>query len=157
MSRRDAINGARRGVRKTYTEDELSTILQAENRVKSLRAIARDRYNDQITHGVIQRAIKGEYPTDPVKREILGLAIYRPAPACPACGLVHVTRRCPNKAKKKAPRRVAIRCDDMDSAARTIFRNLEYSQVQELTELLVTGLAVGVLKSIFNKESVTNE
>lgn len=152
MGRRKAEDGDKRGVRKTYTEQELSAILQAENEGengKSLRRIAAERYGGRVTHGVIQRAIRGEYPTDPAKREILGLAIYRQAPACSKCGEVHVSKRCSARPKSKAPRRIAIRCDDMQSAARTIMRNLEYSQVQELTLILAADLFAGLLADVY--------
>lgn len=149
MSQRMPENGAKRGVRKTYTEQELSASLKAEHEgSKSLRRIAAERYGGRVSHGVIQRAILGEYPADPEKRAILGLAVYRQAPACTFCGQVHVSQRCSARPKRKAPRRVAIRCDDMQSAARTIIRNLEYSQVQELAEILAVDLFAGQLAAM---------
>jgi len=124
-------------VQATYTEQQVISILQAEKRKgKSLRAIARDLYNDQVTHSVIQRGLKGEFPTDEHKRHIMGLPALIPAPACVKCGEVHVARRCTKNTGRKTPRRVAIRCDDMRSAAGTILRNLEPGQVKELIGIL---------------------
>jgi hypothetical protein len=91
-----------------------------------------------ITAGTARRiAVEGHEPVDHDIRVALGLPALIPAPACLKCGEVHVTKRCMNgEAGRKTPRRVAIRCDSMISAAGTILRNLEPEQVKELVRLL---------------------
>ena len=91
-----------------------------------------------MTAGTARRiAVEGHEPVDHDIRVALGLPALIPAPACVKCGQVHVTKRCTNgTARRKTPRRVAVRCDDMRSAAGTILRNLEPEQVKELVNLL---------------------
>lgn len=92
-----------------------------------------------ITGGMAYRLANepGYEPKSPHYRHVLGLPALIPAPACMKCGQVHVTKRCTNgTARRTTPRRVAVRCDDMRSAAGTILRNLEPEQVKELVNLL---------------------
>lgn len=72
------------------------------------------------------------------KRAEQGLSALVPAPACAKCGQVHVTRRCTagSNGHSRAPRRVAIRVDDMYSAAGTILRNLDPERVKKLVSIL---------------------
>lgn len=63
-----------------------------------------------------------------------------PAPACVKCGNVHTTKKCTQGAvKKNRARRVAVRCDDMRSAANTLLNNLDDTQIVELIGLLQKG------------------
>jgi hypothetical protein len=135
---KNTLHDHKRGVRATYTEQELTSILWGlKLKGMSLRAIAQELFDGQVTHAVIQRGLKGEFPTNEHKRHILSLPALIPAPACLKCGEVHVAKRCMNGgAGRKTPRRVAIRCDSMISAAGTILRNLEPEQVKELVRLL---------------------
>ena len=90
-----------------------------------------------ITAGTARRiVVEGHEPKDPLIRYVLGLPALLPAPACIKCGEVHVTRRCTKTTGRKTPRRVAIRCNDMRSAAGTILRNLDSAQVEELISIL---------------------
>ena len=52
-------------------------------------------------------AVHGYEPRKPETRRKLGLPIYMPAPVCPKCGGVHVTKRCTAKPPDapKRPRR----------------------------------------------------
>jgi hypothetical protein len=122
------------------TEDRLKRDLLAKNLSgKTLREIAKE-YGDGITHADIQRGIKGDFPKSEHKRFILGLPALIPTPACNKCGEVHVRRRCPNTSQAKTtPRRVAIRTDDMRSAAATILRNIEPEKIKELMGILSNG------------------
>lgn len=118
----------------SYTWERVQRDIRANYaRTKSLRAVA---HMYGVNHAVIQRALLGQEPTKPHARHALGLPPLIPAPACVECGEVHVTRRCPKKAKRQRPRRIAIRTDDMKSAARTILRNLADEQINELLAIL---------------------
>lgn len=55
-----------------------------------------------LSSGLAYRmAIQGYEPKNPELRRKLGLPVYRLAPACPDCGIVHVSDRCPKN--RKAP------------------------------------------------------
>ena|SRR3990167_5569303 len=67
----------------------------------------------------------------------LGLPALAPAPVCLKCGNVHVTKKCmANNGNGHRPRRVAIRIDNPESAARTIEKHFGKAFVSELIELL---------------------
>src|SRR3990167_9978334 len=75
-------------------------------------------------------------PPDRIK-EKLGIQIFKPAPICLKCGNVHVTKKCmANNGNGHRPRRVAIRIDNPESAARTIEKHFGKAFVSELIELL---------------------
>ena len=78
----------------------------------SLRRIAKEDYRGEINHAVIQRILSGQEPRDRKIRRVLGLV------------------------DEIRPRRIAIRCDDMHSAAKSITNNLDPEQVRELIEEL---------------------
>lgn len=68
---------------------------------------------------------------------VLDIPALVPAPACTKCGEVHVTKRCTQDVKiSNRPRRVAVRCDDMRSAANTLLNNLDATKIDELVKLL---------------------
>lgn len=93
-----------------------------------------------ISGGMAYRLINdpGYEPHEAHYREILNLPVMIPAPACSRCGDVHVSKRCATMISgRKTPRRVAIRCDDMKSAAATILRNLEPDKALELAAILI--------------------
>jgi hypothetical protein len=75
-------------------------------------------------------------PTGNHLREAFGLPLLRLAEACPRCGIVHVSRRCPNGHSRPRPPRIAIRKDDAASAARTIANNLPPEVVAEIARML---------------------
>lgn len=61
-----------------------------------------------IPAGTLQAIANGREPHNPIYRRVLGLPpLNKLAPACPACGEVHVSRRCP------ATRRTPTRWADM--------------------------------------------
>ena len=91
--RRIPLQATERGVQKTYTDAAVLADLRRKKAAgMSLRQIASEY--DGITHADIQRALQGHLPHDPHKRIALHLAPMLPAPACPRCGSVHVTKRC---------------------------------------------------------------
>ena len=78
------------GVRTPYTEEMVQAyLLDLKQLGMSLREIAYVIYGGKLTHGVIQRAMNGEFPKDNMKRAALGLSPLVPAPACPDCGKPH--------------------------------------------------------------------
>lgn len=54
-----------------------------------------------IPAGTACSVAKGRDPQTPAIRKALGLPVLHLAPACPACGVVHVSKRCPAKRKTK--------------------------------------------------------
>lgn len=90
----------RTGVQTLYTEDTLCQYLWVQKAIgRSLREIARDFPG--ITHADVQRGLDGDFPKHSHKRAIMGLPALIPAPACPRCGKVHVTRRCTERLKNR--------------------------------------------------------
>lgn len=90
----------KQGVPARYTFSKLKDDVQCLHRIKSLRAIAQD-LNERagpgkrmITHRTIQRVLSGKEPINPAIRDALGLPCLAPAPVCPKCGVVHVTKKC---------------------------------------------------------------
>lgn len=84
------VGDATGGVRTPYTEEMVQAyLLDLKQLGMSLREIAYVIYGDKLTHGVIQRAMKGEFPKASKKRAALGLSPLVPAPACPICGAAH--------------------------------------------------------------------
>jgi hypothetical protein len=58
----------------------------------------------RISGGMAYRIAKEKYePKNPHIRHVLGLPALIPAPACPVCGDVHVSKRCPKI--RKPPKR----------------------------------------------------
>jgi hypothetical protein len=94
-----------------------------------------------VTGGMAWRLANeaGYEPTDNHYRVILGLGALVPTPTCPKCGVVHIRRFCPRPKPNGAVRRVAIRVDNMKSAAGTIFRNVDPEQIKELVGILSNG------------------
>lgn len=122
-------------VQSLYTEEELLASLWQKRLVgMTLRAIAAEY--EEISYGDIQRCLKGEFPKSPHKRAKLKLVTFAPAPICIKCGQVHVTKRCVNGNGKKGPRRVAVRVDDPESAARTIKRHFGEDELRKLIDEL---------------------
>jgi len=60
----------------------------------------------KISRGLAYRiAVEGYEPKDPHIRAALELPVLVPAPVCPKCGEVHVTKKCTkNKPAKRRPR-----------------------------------------------------
>lgn len=77
-------------------------LLKHSSNGKSLRAIATDLFGGRVTHADIQRGLLGVFPKSPVKRAAMGLSSLIPAPACPHCGIVHVSKRCPERRRWKS-------------------------------------------------------
>lgn len=87
---------SRMGCTRAYTWGALSCDVQTlYGAGVSLRQISRDIYGGRIKHSVIQRILAGDEPTRPEIRDVLGLPVYKPAPACRECGNVHaITEAC---------------------------------------------------------------
>jgi len=88
-------------------------------------------------------------PDDPELRLLLSLLAFKPMPICPVHGVVHeydcqtqVVKPLP-KPRKPRPARIAIRKDDMVSAATTIINNLNRDEVTELVTQLWFRLKEG--------------
>lgn len=78
-----------------YNEKELWGYLVKKRLARtSLRALAKE-FGAPITHADIYRCLDGKFPRSPAKRFALKLPALAPAPVCPKCGIVHVTKRCP--------------------------------------------------------------
>lgn len=78
------------GVSRPYTELQLSTRLdELTQHGLSLREIAKYEFHGKVTHGTVQRALKGEFPKDRKLRRAMGLSDLVPTPACSQCGEVH--------------------------------------------------------------------
>ena len=82
-------------------------------------------------------ALKGYEPKKNLIRIRLNLPVLVPAPVCLKCGQVHVAKKCmANNGNGRRPRRVAIRVDNPESAARTIEKHFGKAFITELIELL---------------------
>ena len=123
------------GVQKSYKEQDVYRYLFVERQAKkrSLRDLA-DEFG--VSHGVIQRALKGEFPKRKDIRMRLKLVPLEEVEACPKCGVVHTTKRC-NNSNSKRYSRIAIRLDNPESAANSIMRNMGTMERDELIELLM--------------------
>ncbi len=63
----------------------------------------------KINKGLAYRIAKTDYePHEPHLRELLDLPILMPAPVCPRCGVVHVTKRCTANDKPVTQRWVRV-------------------------------------------------
>lgn len=163
----NALESPGRGVQTVYTEEQVMSdlrILHKDN--MSLREIAWLLYRDEVTHGDIQRALKGVFPKDPHKRIIMGLPALVPTPACPRCGEVHkidgvcvaqslvtitvvemtaeeyakvdkpVTITVRRHIRKDQRPRATINTANPESAAKTIRRKMDGKTLAALVELL---------------------
>jgi len=112
-------------------------ILQEKSRLKTWRDIA-EVFG--ISCGMAWRiGMTGYEPKEDKIRAKLRLPLLVPAPACLKCGQVHVTKKCmANNGNGRRPRRVAIRVDNPESAARTIEKHFGKAFISELIELLDT-------------------
>ena len=111
-------------------------ILREKSRLKTWRDIA-EVFG--ISCGMAWRiGMAGYEPKDNKIREKLHLPLLIDTPACLKCGQVHVTKRCManNGNNGHRPRRVAIRTDNPESAARTIEKHFGKAFISELIELL---------------------
>src|SRR4030067_1429902 len=93
-----------------------------------------------ISKGMAWRiARKGYEPKKNLIRIRLNLPVLVPAPVCLKCGQVHVAKKCmANNGNGRRPRRVAIRTDNPESAARTIEKHFGKAFIYELIELTAT-------------------
>lgn len=72
-------------------------------------------------------------PDDPGIRRKLGMAIYKPAPACAECGEVHVQKRCPNKPKTPRKNWVSLYLGEVGDELELI---LELTPTERVTALI---------------------
>ena len=110
-------------------------ILRKKRRLKTWRATAKFF---GISGGMAWRiGVTGYEPKETKIRTKLQLPSLVPAPVCLKCGQVHVTKKCTaNNGNGHRPRRVAIRIDNPESAARTIEKHFGKAFICELIELL---------------------
>jgi len=130
------------------TFDHLRAYIREQRKSgESWDAIAKSFGHSRITKGHVWKMYnKGWEPDDPELRLILSLPAFKPMPICPVHGVVHdydcathhVTKN--RNPKPRAPR-IAIRKDDMQSAARSIVNHMTASDVDvlivELRDLLL--------------------
>ena len=110
-------------------------IIQDYARLKTWRAVA-DSYC--VTCGMVYRIARNNYePRETHVRVMLDLPALAPAPVCPKCGNVHVTKRCTNTAERPRTRR-AINLVDPASAAQTIIRHASPEFIAELVAQLIS-------------------
>lgn len=89
-----------------YTIPELQkTLRKAYKRLNNWRAVGKD-YG--ITGGMAYRIAHGYEPKDPRIRTTLHLPALVPAPVCPRCGVVHVSKRCTQKRSLPEPWESAV-------------------------------------------------
>ncbi len=127
------------GVQTAYTEEYIQLYLLHEKHTKnrSLRDLAKEF---KVSHGAIQRALKGVLPKRKDLREKMGLVPIEEVEVCLRCGVVHTTKRCTStNGSKPRPPRIAIRLDKPDSAATTILEHMDQEKVSELIDLLKEG------------------
>ncbi len=66
------------GCTQPYTWEQVLSIVRGfHDQNWSLRKIARDGFQDRVTHATIQRILDGIEPTTPEVRSALGLPVYR--------------------------------------------------------------------------------
>jgi hypothetical protein len=130
------------------TFDHLRAYIREQRKSgESWDAIAKSFGHSRITKGHVWKIYnKGWEPDDPELRLILSLPAFKPMPICPVHGVVHdydcrtqVVKPLP-RARKSRPARIAIRKDDMQSAANTITNNLSSGQVRLLVVKLLLKL-----------------
>jgi hypothetical protein len=93
------------GVQKVYTDGEVQSIIcQKYAEKKSLRRVALEDYQGEVTHIDVSRMMRGVAPKNRVKRRAFGLSELILAPACPKCGGYHQPKRCPSTATEKKAR-----------------------------------------------------
>lgn len=70
---RDRVRTAGEGVQQAYTFDALQDMLKQLHATESLRAISKRLYDGRVSHGTVDRCIKGIEPRDDEIRAIMGL------------------------------------------------------------------------------------
>ena len=83
------------------TEEVISTVKQRYAEKNSLRRVAQEDYQGQVTFGDIQRIMQGIEPVQAKARIAFGLQPMGRAPVCLKCGEVHVTKRCTSPHRKE--------------------------------------------------------
>ena len=128
-------NRARNVVRNTDIVSKALRTLKGTTGLAWRKIALLDDYSP-IPAGTLCAIAKG-YPVPKRWRQRLGLPLLIPAPACLKCSQVHVTKKCmANNGNGHRPRRVAIRIDNPESAARTIEKHFGKAFISELIELL---------------------
>jgi hypothetical protein len=135
------------------SEDDLRAKLRERyDELKSWRKVASEEY-EGIPSGTLC-AIANGYPVPYKRRAELGLSPMVRVEVCPICGLAHThahgqdvydpTTHHVTKNRNPKPRapRIAIRKDDMQSAAKTIWNNLPLSDVRYLAMLLMAEIEI---------------
>jgi hypothetical protein len=73
------------------------TILSHYRRVRSWRKVG-ESFTPPIPARTVYRFAKTNYiPKDPKLCKALGIPVLAQAMACPSCGVVHVSKRCPHR------------------------------------------------------------
>jgi hypothetical protein len=130
------VNSKNGGVQNAYTEEQVKFYLLYEK--YALNRTLRDLASEfSVSHGVIQRALKGQFPKRKDLRDRMCLVPTETIEACLNCGMVHTTKRCTSNNSKPRPPRIAIRLDNPDSAARSIINNMGAGEREELIEILL--------------------
>ena len=122
-----------KGVQTAYTDEYVQLYLLREKEAKnrSLRDLAKEF---GVSHGVIQRVLKGKFPKRKDLRRRLYLVPIEEIKACYKCGkILSKYHKCKSDPR---PPRISIRLDDPESAARSIEKHMEPELISELIELL---------------------
>jgi hypothetical protein len=77
------------------------------------------------------------YPIPMKWRVHLGLPAKKVVIACRTCGEAHVTKRCTKNIGSR-PRRIAIRLDDPESAAKSIMKHMDKESLEGLLDLIMS-------------------
>ena len=124
-------------VQTPYTEEHIQRYLLDEKQTKnrSLRDLASEF---EVSHGVIQRLLKGQFPKRKAIREKMNLSPLELVEICSGCGKVLTPyHRC--HTNNKLRNRIAIRLDNPESAARSIEKHMEPGKIEQLIGLLREG------------------
>lgn len=99
----------------------VTTCDKARERLKAIkntlglpwREIAKMAEFQPIPFGTLERFATTCYePKRPEWRRILGLPSFAPAPVCPKCGVVHVTKRCTAGSGSRRRKRITVTLSD---------------------------------------------
>ena len=126
---------------------------------ESWESIASSFNTPEITRAHVRKLVHYQYePRKPELRRAYGLSEMTEVEACPLCGLAHthahdeqvynpatqIVKPLPKPRKPRTPR-IAIRKDDMQKAAKTIWNNLSRQDVLYLSMLLQAELQIDEL------------
>ena len=119
-------------VQKAYKEEDVQLFLLYENRIekRSLRDLAKEF---DVSHGVIQRLLKGQFPKRKDIRTKMSLSPLKQVEICAECGRIKTKY---HRHDYTRPPRIAIRLDNPESAANSILKHMDAELVGVLRRAL---------------------